>query len=55
LQIVLQLAARNIGQVTDIEPLLQSGDAIPANMTAITQFQIVCVAAHVSGTTEEWP
>jgi len=51
----VQVAERNIRQVTDIESLLPSGDVIPASMAAITQFQIVCVAAHVSGTTEGWP
>jgi predicted MFS family arabinose efflux permease len=52
MQVLLQVAGRNIRQVTDIESMLRSRDAIPASMAATTRFEIVCVAAHVSGTTK---
>jgi hypothetical protein len=38
MQVLLQIAERNIGQLTDIESLPPGGQAIPATMAAITRF-----------------
>jgi hypothetical protein len=38
LQMSLQFAGRNIGQLTDIGSMIPGRDAIPASMAAITRF-----------------